>query len=150
MDVVALTAAVHGVGFLLLEATKRSVTAEDFAASVSSLSLPPAVAAAISSSLAAHSRVLLACLSAASLTLPHFADLQWRLDVEVGRRSISGRCEAMYLLELTVAGGSSSQGEQRLLLQSDYAALLQLEKELEAAVKGLQSKEARRILRYVK
>jgi hypothetical protein len=150
VDAVALTAVVHGLGFLLLEATKRSVTAEDFAASVSPLSLPPEVASAISASLASHSRVLLASLSAASLVLPHYADLQWRLDVEVSRRSISGRCEAMYLLELTVAGGSSSREEQKLLMQSDYAAMLQLEKELEAAVKGLQSKEARRILRYVK
>ena len=73
--------------------------------------------------------------------------MDWRLDVVVHTRAMTGQAQPVYLLQWTVQREGQ---EEAVWMQADHAALLALEKELEDAVKGLNTKEATRIRRYVK
>ena len=142
-----LTAAIHALSFLLLDAAKRHTSDADFTASLAPLNLPATHAALLAQLHSTHSRQLTATLATLSLPLPHYVDLQWRLDMEVHTRLMTRTATPVYLLELTTRTGET---EGRVLVQSDYAGLVRLEAELEDAIKAMQTKEARRIIRYVK
>ena len=147
VDAALLTAAIHALSFLLLDSAKRHLTADEFTASLPPLSLPSSHTAVLSSVYAQQSRALQTLLASSSLSLPAYRDLDWRLDVIVHSRAMASQATPTFLLQWTIAEDGR---ERRVWMQADYAALLALERELEATVKGLTSKEATRIRRYVK
>ena len=143
----ALTAAIHALSFLLLDAAKRHINETDFTASLAPLSLPPSHSQLLTSLYTSHTKQLTATLSSLSLPLPHYVDLHWRLDVELHSRAMTSTATPVYMLELTTR---TAEREGSVVVQSDYAGLVRLEAALEDAVKAMQTKEARRIVRYVK
>ena len=147
VDAAALTAAIHALSFLLLDAAKRHTSDADFSASLAPLNLPATHSALLAQLYAAQSKQLTATLSSLSLPLPHYASLQWRLDVELHTRLVARTATPVYMLELSTRTGEK---QNSVLLQSDYAGLLKLEAALEDAIRAMQTKEARRIIRYVK
>ena len=147
VDVAVLTASIHALSFLLLDSAKRHLTPEDFLASLPPLSLPPSHLPLLTSTFTQHLRLLSSLLSSSSLSLPSYSSLDWRLDVITHTRAATSLTIPTYLLSLSLTHEGRPVTH---FLQSDYAALVALEKELEAAVKGLNTKEATRIRRYVK
>ena len=156
VDPATLTAAIHALSYLLLHAAKRHTSEADFTASLPPLNLPPTHTQLLTQLYTAHSSQLTATLATLSLPLPHYVDLQWRLDVELHSRAMAHTARPVYLLELKTGlggvGGSSAGGAggSSVIVQSDYAGLVRLEAVLEDAIKAMQTKEARRIIRYVK
>ena len=147
VDPTTLTAAIHALSFLLLDAAKRHISEADFIASLQPLNLPDTHTHLLTQLYTAHTKQLTATLATLSLPLPHYVDLQWRLDVEVHSRAMARPATPVYLLELVTRTGES---EGSVLVQSDYTGLMRLEAALEEAIKAMQTKEARRIIRYVK
>ena len=147
VDTATLTAAIHALSFLLLDAAKRHISPADFTASLAPLGLPVQHAQLLSQLYSTHVKQLTATLSTLSLPLPHYVDVQWRLDVELHSRAMARTATPVYLLELTTRTGEL---QKSVLVQSDYAGLVRLEAALEDAIKAMQTKEARRIIRYVK
>lgn len=147
VDTAALTAAVHAIAALWLEAAKRHISDVDFSASLQPLNLPATHTQLLTQLYTAHTRQLTTTLATLSLPLPHYVDLQWRLDVQVHSRAMARTATPVYLLELTTRTADVSSS---VVLQADYGGLLRLEAALEDAVKAMHTKEARRIIRYVK
>jgi hypothetical protein len=152
----AVQKAVVAVAAVLVESAKKNASEDDFVASVSDLRLSVANAEAIASAYSANHATLREYLSSSSMQLPSYADLDWRLDVEVSSRALREQIKPMFLLELqTSAGGSAAaqhlgEGVSRQYLQSDWANLQHIADELTKAVAEAKSGHARRIMRYVK
>ena len=147
MEASALTSAIHALSFVLLDASRRHLTTDEFTASLPPLSFPASHTSTLASVYASHARSLQSVLTSSSLSLPAYRDLDWRLDVVLHTRAMTGQAAPVYVLQWTVQREGK---DEQVLMQADHAALLALERELEDAVKGLHSKEATRIRRYVK
>jgi len=86
-----------------------------------------------------------AVLSELSLQLPHYDDLEWRLDVGVSTRSAHHQAvQPLYLLRL-----STSDGKQQIL-QADPLTLSNMCSQLEAAISQLKASSSRRVIRNIK
>lgn len=121
---------------LLLPAMSAPVAAESAAASAA-----PAAAAAAAAPTTYPEHDL-------SLRLPHYHNLEWRLDVQLSSRMLRNQVSPVLLLELETRDAVDVSRKQ--LLQIDYANLDHLVKEIEHAVKEVNTKHSRRIMRYVK
>jgi hypothetical protein len=96
---------------------------------------------------AEHYQTIVDTTTAFSMTLPEYQHLDWRIDVELGRRTVSQDATPKFMLRLDLAEG----GEGRSLhLQSDYANMKHLLAQLEAAVAEERSVHARRFQRYIR
>jgi len=102
-------------------------------------------------------------LSDLSMGLPHYKNLDWRIDVQLASRSLRHDATPSFLLELQTCGPNiiltSNEGKeiqkqkettQIHCLQSDYANLKHICSELEKALEQSKSVYARRLLRHVK
>jgi COMM domain containing 2 len=100
-------------------------------------------------------------LTQRSLRLPHYVDLDWRLDVQLASRNLRTNVEPKFLLNLKTTtkpsdektdsnDATSNKGDvQEQLLECDYANLKHLCDELEAAVAQASGSHARRVQRYI-
>jgi len=94
-------------------------------------------------------------LAEKSFSLPQYQNLEWRLDVQLGSRSVRNQNEPLFLLKLdthsTALNQETSQPEiQQHFLQTDYINLKHLTYELEAALQEMKSGHCRRIIRNIK
>ena len=84
-----------------------------------------------------------------------YRHLDWRVDVEVARRTVAQDASPKFMLRLdTTAAGSSSSaagaaGGRSVHLAADYASMKHVLAQLEAAVAEEQSVHARRFQRYI-
>mmetsp|Transcript_6222 Transcript_6222/g.11796 ORF Transcript_6222/g.11796 Transcript_6222/m.11796 type:complete len:83 (-) Transcript_6222:88-336(-) len=79
--------------------------------------------------------------------LPQFRHLDWRLDMEVGTRTLHHQVNPQFIFRLdtqTAAGVDQSRH-----LQCDYANLRHLQTALEAAVSEMKNTHCQRIARYI-
>ena len=88
-------------------------------------------------------RVLLAELS---FSLPHYEDLNWRLDIQIASRTLRSQVNPIFLIELETLDPDS----KKQLLQTDYVNLKRLSTEIEAALREAKGGHCRRIMRNVK
>src|SRR5690606_27279696 len=94
--------------------------------------------------------------------LPHYASLDWRLDIVLGTRSLRNLAQPLFFLDLQLLDGrpetnptgnkdeqkeqeENSAGRERVLLQADVVNLRHLTAELEAAVATIKQPYARRV-----
>ena len=75
--------------------------------------------------------------------IPHYKSLEWRLDVEVERRSVRKIMNPKFIMKL-----ETSQDE--LLMSADYQDLKHCCSVLENALKEIKSNNVRRIKQYIK
>jgi len=149
--------AILAVAAVLIESAKQNASDDDFATSLSDLRLTVDNAAALHSAYKSNSATLREYLASSSLQLPSYADLDWRLDIEVSSRALRQEVKPQFLLELKTHPGGSAEAQggagveaQSKYLQSDYATLQRIADELTKAVAEAKSGHARRIMRYVK
>eukprot|EP01039_Chlorochromonas_danica_P000027 gene26-30_t len=82
-----------------------------------------------------------------SLSMPAYRGLSWRLDVELGKRSLLSTMEPTFQLRLDLDSNDSKN--QTVFLQTDYANLKMLQQELQRAVDELSGVHSQRIARYI-
>eukprot|EP00632_Arachnochrysis_sp_CCMP2950_P001897 CAMPEP_0185701172 /NCGR_PEP_ID=MMETSP1164-20130828/8741_1 /TAXON_ID=1104430 /ORGANISM="Chrysoreinhardia sp, Strain CCMP2950" /LENGTH=84 /DNA_ID=CAMNT_0028368173 /DNA_START=5 /DNA_END=259 /DNA_ORIENTATION=- len=81
--------------------------------------------------------------------LPAFSSLEWRLDVEVGRRALMHTAEPSFVLKLnTVAPGATEAAST--VLAADAAHMRHIETQLAAAVEELNTTRTSRLMRYIR
>lgn len=80
--------------------------------------------------------------------LPSYADMEWRVDVELSRRSLRRMAAPSFMVRLGFADGNSDLQESRHL-QSDFANLRNVERELGRALGELGGTHAQRFVRYL-
>lgn len=75
-------------------------------------------------------------------SLPHFQSLEWRLDVEVERRSLRSLTKPVFTLKINTT-------KEDLVLNADYHDLKHCCDVLERALKEVKSTHVRRIKTYI-
>lgn len=80
--------------------------------------------------------------------LPSYADMEWRVDVELSRRSLRRMAAPSFMVRLGLADGSSRRQESRHL-QSDFANLRNVERELGRALQEFKGTHSQRFVRYL-
>jgi hypothetical protein len=77
-----------------------------------------------------------------------YKNMNWRVDVELGKRSLSSTIQPSYMLKLDTVT-NNGQTNESLHFQSNYANLKNFEKELKLALTELSSVHAQRMTRYI-
>jgi hypothetical protein len=83
----------------------------------------------------------------ASMQLPHYHNLDRRLDIQIASRAARQQVQPKLVLELETRDAAAAP--QFNLMELDFANLSHLCNELENAVTEIQQGHSRRILRYV-
>jgi hypothetical protein len=131
-------------GAAALELAKQRVAGEGEAAAALSLAAAgPEAAAAVAAAYAAREVALKALAGALEDGLSAYVDLDWRLDVELGTRSLGHTVQPSFALRLGLSDGAHA-------LQADYANMKHLEDELARAVQEAKSPHALRFLKYIR
>ena len=86
-------------------------------------------------------------LSELSLELPHYTNMHWRLDVQVGSKSLRNTVEPTYLMRIDT---ESTNGPTSHHIEADFANLQHLHEELERALKASKQPMYRTISRVAK
>ena len=79
--------------------------------------------------------------------LQEFSDLDWRIDLEVSRRSLDQEALPSFMLRLDLA--RSDRSSRSVFLQADPATMRRLQAQLEAALAEEKSVHSRRFQRYI-
>ena len=86
-------------------------------------------------------------LTELKMDLPHYHNMEWRLDVQVASRTIKQQSEPSIVLKLTTEEDESKSAH---LLQTDPVNLVHMTSVLEEALKESRSQHCRRIMRNIK
>jgi hypothetical protein len=89
------------------------------------------------------------CLKRTVIHLPEYKHLDWRLDVEISKRTLHSRMEPHFMLQLDTLDAGSSGKTSRRYLEIDHANIKQLCAALEDAVEEHNSVHVERMKRYI-
>mmetsp|Transcript_1265 Transcript_1265/g.2704 ORF Transcript_1265/g.2704 Transcript_1265/m.2704 type:complete len:218 (+) Transcript_1265:32-685(+) len=147
---------VHALSSLFWECAKARVHSDSFDQAMTQLGFSrPECTTVLGEYYGAHAEGIAEATQAHGMALPQFRHLDWRIDVEVGRRTLSADARPNFLLRLDLSegGGGKSQAGGVLSsvhLQSDVPTMRHLLAQLEAAVAEERSVHARRFQRYIR
>eukprot|EP00118_Oscarella_pearsei_P005360 m.24579 g.24579 ORF g.24579 m.24579 type:complete len:161 (+) comp28647_c0_seq1:242-724(+) len=94
-----------------------------------------------------HRKEIRAILSEMSMDLPHYHNLEWRLDVQLASRSVRHQTDPSVVLRLHTKDCDQSNVE---VLEANPTNLVHLANSLEAALAEMKTAHCRRILRNIK
>lgn len=135
------------LAYLFAEAARLRCSETDFRDSLVSTPLKDSTKDVLCAAyLASLDRIRLR-LSDASSNVPHFVDLDWRMDVQVASRSLRRELSPTWIFKLTTTDGSG--GEQHQIVQTDAVNLRHLYEELSVALAEEKTVYARRIMRNI-
>jgi len=109
----AVIAAIRSLSRILLEACKHELSASDLALSITDLKLSAQQVAKIQEFYSAHVKEIRQSLSALSLQLPHYYDLDWRLDIQLASRCLRAQAKPVFLLQLHTTIPGAGAGADR-------------------------------------
>lgn len=138
---------VEGLMYLITECSKLMVNEIDFLDSIMVLGFSEELNQHLLSLYQEHCREVRAILSHMNMDLPHYLNLEWRLDVQLASRSLQQQAEPSVTMRLHTTDDGVATLHQ---LQTDPANLQHLTRSLEAALSELSSQHCRRIMRNIK
>mmetsp|Transcript_15412 Transcript_15412/g.23245 ORF Transcript_15412/g.23245 Transcript_15412/m.23245 type:complete len:212 (-) Transcript_15412:103-738(-) len=149
-----LTSLLHSAGAILWEFIKGSPSDPSIvSATLRQVGVPSELADKFSTCYRNNKRSLGALKSVLDISHPRFTNLSWRVDMELARRNLSVTTTPKFQLRLDLQLPTGSETESRSIesmhLQSDYANMKRLQKELQLAVDELGSTHCQRITRYI-
>lgn len=136
--------AVSGLCFLFTEAAKYLLSEIDFLDSLVVLGFPKEHNEILKRFYIENRTEIRRLLVNLTFELPHYADLDWRLDLQLSSRCMHEQLQPLYILKL-----DTIEGKERkvVYLQTDYTNLKHLCSELEAALDELKAPYVRRVER---
>ena len=165
IDVNATRLTVEALSYFFVEAAKKNAVELDFIDSALLVGFQPPAAKHLWSEFQSNVKALRLTLSKISMELPHYHNLEWRLDVQVASRMLRRQLNPTFLVDLQIKNGEGSSGliyvlyvfadddcaelEQHLL-QTDPATLMHMTQVLEGALNEMKTAYARRIVRNIK
>jgi len=144
----SVESALQALCFLFLEASKLNLREKDFAHSLVPLEYPQEHNDCLKNDWLASKDEIRQLLLDTLVDLPHFVELDWRLDIQLASRSSRNLLSPLFLIHLKTTVGDSDQ-ENVATLQTDYANLKHITKELETALDTMKQVFATRVSRNV-
>jgi len=136
--------------FLFIEACKLNLREKDFRDSLIPLEYPEEHNNCLKTEWLANKDEIRQLLLDMLVDLPHFVDLDWRLDIQLASRSSRNLLSPIFLIHLkTTVGFSDTQRENVISLQTDYSNLQHITTELETALETMKQVYATRVSRNV-
>uniref|UniRef100_UPI00358FDB93 COMM domain-containing protein 2 n=1 Tax=Myxine glutinosa TaxID=7769 RepID=UPI00358FDB93 len=148
VDVEEVERAVHALMYLFGESAKLKLNENEMQESLHSLNLPPTFTDHLVSLAMSQQTSLCSTLAYLAPALPRYADLEWRLDVQLASRALVKQMQPNVLLRLKMqnAGGETHGA----LIQADVASLRHAIFSLEEALAESRARHVRRIARHIK
>jgi len=100
---------VQGLSSAFWECAKARVPSDVFVQAISQLSLGPESNVVLQQVYAEHYANIVATTTAFSMGLPEYRHLDWRIDMEIGRRTLALDATPKFMLRLDVAEGASDK-----------------------------------------
>jgi len=147
VDVRQIEAVVQAIAHLFSEAAKYAVSEVDFVATLALLGFAKEQADRLKDIFMENKANIRKVQQALSLDLPHYANLEWRLDIQLASRCLRNQINPVFIVRLDTNENGKSNSQY---LQTDYINLKNLTDELERALKESKSAYTRRIIRNVK
>lgn len=147
VDIAVVRHGVEGLMYLLVESAKLMVNEIDFLDSIVTLGFDEELNKELLSLYQENSVEIRCVLQEMSMDLPHYHDLEWRLEVGMGSRALQQQVEPSLILRLHTKDGDVSCNQ---VFETDPVNLLHLTKSLESALNELKSQHCRRIMRSIK
>lgn len=138
---------VEGLMYLLTESSKLMISEVDFQDSVLVLGFSEELNELLLQLYLENRKEIRQILSKLAPSLPHYHNLEWRLDVQLASRALRQQVKPTVTLKLHLEDGVKRRAH---VLQTDPATLQHLIHELERALAELKSNHCRRILRNIK
>ncbi|XP_062306270.1 COMM domain-containing protein 2 isoform X1 [Osmerus eperlanus] len=139
---------VEGLMYLLTESCKLLISEVDFQDSVLVLGFSEELNQLLLQLYLEHRKEIRSILNQLSPSLPHYDNLEWRLDVQLASRALRQQVKPVVTLKLHL---EDNEGVKRArVLQTDPATLLHLISNLETALAEIKTNHCRRILRNIK
>nr|XP_046157144.1 COMM domain-containing protein 2-like [Oncorhynchus gorbuscha] len=139
---------VEGLMYLLTESSKLMISEVDFQDSVLVLGFTEELNHLLQQLYLENRKEIRHILGELTPSLPHYHNLEWRLDVQLASRALRQQVKPTVTMKLHLeeSGGDKSAK----VLQTDPATLMHLIQELENALAELKTTHCRRILRNIK
>ena len=148
---------VDGVSKMLIEASKAKLSKDHFALAALDVSLPEDRMGALISFYAKNKEEVgeIVKRNAASArapgSTPHYVDFDWRLDIEVARRTLRTTIEPNLLVRLdTATKGDKGSEVDSQFMNCDHATLEVLHRQLQSALAESKSVHTQRVFRYIR
>lgn len=139
---------VEVLAFIFTESAKLRFSETDFSDSLVSLQFRPSGVAVLKEIFLPAADSIRLRLRETSFRPPHYTDLEWRLDIELGSRTLHRQTNPVWLLKLHT---SDSNGQsQAQTLQTDAVNLQHLLEELTMALSEQNAGYSRRVMRNIK
>ncbi|XP_055799775.1 COMM domain-containing protein 2 [Salvelinus fontinalis] len=148
VDAETIQHGVEGLMYLLTESSKLMISEVDFQDSVLVLGFTEELNQLLLQLYLENRKEIRHILSELTTSLPHYHNLEWRLDVQLASRALRQQVKPTVTMKLHLeeSGGDKSAK----VLQTDPATLMHLIQELEKALAELKTTHCRRILRNIK
>uniref|UniRef100_A0A4W3ISQ1 COMM domain containing 2 n=1 Tax=Callorhinchus milii TaxID=7868 RepID=A0A4W3ISQ1_CALMI len=138
---------VEGLMYLLTESSKLMISQVDFQDSVLVLGFPEELNKLLLQLYLDNRQEIRSILNELTPDLPHYHNLEWRLDVQLASRALRQQIKPVLTLKLHLEQNGCASAS---VLQTDPATLLHLIQELEQALGEMKSNHCRRIVRNIK
>ncbi|XP_006000955.1 COMM domain-containing protein 2 [Latimeria chalumnae] len=138
---------VEGLMYLLTESSKLMISEVDFRDSVLVLGFPEELNSLLVQLYLENRKEIRSILSELAPSLPHYHNLEWRLDVKLASRALRQQVKPVVTMKLHL----EQDGDQNSkILQTDPATLIHLIQQLEKALGEMKTNHCRRIVRNIK
>jgi hypothetical protein len=136
------------LSYLFSEAAKLGCSETDFKDSLVSFPLGESTKNLLCSAYLSSVERIRSRLEDTSADVPHYADLDWRVDVELASRSLRSQTVPTWMMKLSVKDGNGKVQEE--IVQTDAVNLNHLYEELSMAFAEERTGYAKRIQRNIK
>lgn len=151
--------AVRGLIFLFMEGIQIAISSENFQQMVAKCGFSSEASEIILKVFEENREEFNQYLTKMGVQVPRYRDMEWRFDILVGSRSLHHIAEPLMTLQLSLDNTNSlgnenssktSNGPEKLLLQTDPNNLVHMTKVLEEALQESHNHHFRRITRHIK
>ncbi|XP_073437184.1 COMM domain-containing protein 2 [Dendrobates tinctorius] len=139
--------AVEGLTYLLSESSKLLISDIDFQDSVLVLGFSEELNKVLLQLYLEHRKEIRQILGELQPNLPHYHNLEWRLDVQLASRSLRHQIKPTVTMKLHLEENNELKTS---VLQTDPATLIHVIQELEQALAEMKTNHCRRIVRNIK
>jgi len=147
VDVKQIEGVVQAIAHLFGEASRYFITEADFIATVVLLGFSKELCEQLKEVYLENRDEIRKLQQAISFDLPHYQNLDWRLDIQLSSRCLRNQITPLFTLRLDTIENGESKSQ---IIQADYTNIKNLTEELERALKESKSAYTRRIMRNVK
>ncbi|GIY95241.1 COMM domain-containing protein 2 [Caerostris extrusa] len=139
--------AITGIIQLLIEASKAMVSEMEFRDSIIVLGFNNVSQEELVKCYLENNQEIRSLLTSLNMGIPHYKNLEWRLDVQIASRTLRRPMEPSMLLRLQLDEENKSKN---VILEADPSNVIHMTKVLDQALQEAKSQHFRRIMRSIK